>query len=114
MTAGDDRMAGEASTEPEKLCVISVPRALEERVIDWLLTLDDVPRFTSAAVEVHGLDPNRLRGGERVRGRQRRTELRVRVAAAQADAFLEALQRELAGMDVEWLVLSVDAAGRLR
>ena len=42
--------------------------------------------------------------------RRRKTEFRVRIAAAQLDEMTAALEGELAGADVSWVALPIAAA----
>src|SRR5690606_18885696 len=88
-------------------------RALEERVIDWLLARGDVTTFSTAAIDVHGVDPADLVGAERVSARRRRTEFRVRVPASHLDAMTAALASELRGAELDWLAVPIEAEGRL-
>ena len=61
MTHSDEELRT-VSAEPAVLWVVSVPRTLEERMIDWLLARDDILTFTTTAVDVHGIDPAALVG----------------------------------------------------
>ncbi len=102
-----------ASHERSLLLVVSVPRAAEERVIDWLLARGDVTTFSSAAVDVHGVDPADLVGAERVSARRRATEFRVRIPASHLGELIAALESELRGLELEWFAVPIEAAGRL-
>lgn len=121
--AGDDaedRPAGDAASRSEPhaalrlLCTLSVPRALEERLVDWLLGRDAAQTFTARPAELHGRPPDELRGGDRVSGRQRRIEFQLLIAAADADALIAALDEEFGGADVEYWAVPVAAVGSLR
>ena len=113
MTANDASEPQMPVAEQALLWVVAVPRELEERVVDWLLGREDVASFSTAAVELHGADPVRLRGAERVSGRQRRTEFRVRIAASQLDSMTAALTEELKSADASWLAVPIAGEGRL-
>ena len=114
MTASDTEALQPAAPERPILLLVSVPRALEERVIDWLLARDDVTTFSSVTVDVHGVDPVDLLGPERVSARQRKTEFRVRVPASHLDGMIAALASELRGAELDWLAVPIEAEGRLR
>ena len=110
--ASDAGGQGGLPDERPFLLVISVRRALEERVIDWLLARDDVGTFSSVPVDVHGVDPKALLGAERVGGRQRRTELRVRIPASHLAELADAMTSEFRGAELEWFVVAIEAEGR--
>jgi len=113
MTVSDSETLRPTSPERAVLLLVSVPRALEERVIDWLLARGDVTTFSTAAIDVHGVDPADLVGAERVSARRRRTEFRVRVPASHLDAMTAALASELRGAELDWLAVPIEAEGRL-
>jgi len=93
---------------------LSFTPALEERVIDWLLTRDDVVSFTAYAVHAHGTDHEELSVAEQVSGRQRRIEVRVEFPAAALDGWLAALVAAFGGADIYYAVTPVLRTGRLR
>jgi hypothetical protein len=98
-------MTGSDAAEARMLLVLSVPRVLEERVIDWLLGRGDLGTFASSVVDLHGADPAQLRGAERVAGRQRRVQFQVHVAEADLDALTAALEAELGGVNASWFAV---------
>ena len=114
MTANDAEALQPKPPERAVLLLVSVPRALEERMIDWLLGRGDVTTFSSAPVDVHGVDPGALVGAERVSARRRETEFRVRVPAARVDEMISGLAYELGGALIDWVALPIEAEGRLR
>jgi hypothetical protein len=93
---------------------LSFTPALEERVIDWLLTRDDVVTFAAYAVHLHGAGHEELSVAEQVSGRQRRVEVRVELPAATLDGWLEALVASFGGADIHYAVTPLVRAGRLR
>ena len=109
MTESDTRVPEAVPDERPLLLLISAPRALEERVIDWLLARDDVGTFSSAAVDVHGVDPAALVGAERVSGRQRKIEFRVRIPASHLPELASAVRAEFAGAELDWFAVSIEA-----
>ncbi len=104
------------SPPPERQCLwlIQVPKAFEDRIVDWLLARDDVETFSSVAIHLHGADPAVLDIAEQVGGRRRKTELRVRLPTSRLDAVIAAFAAELVGAEASWLVLPIEAEGRLR
>lgn len=107
--------ARETTSQQERQCLwlILVPKAFEDRIIDWLLARDDVESFSSVAIHLHGADPAVLDIAEQVSGRRRKTELRVRLPASRLDAVTAAFVAELRGAEATWLVLPIEAEGRL-
>lgn len=103
-----------APAQPRSMCLLSVPRALEGALIDWILARDDVMTFASSPVDVHGADPAELRGVESVSGRQRRVQFQVPIADTRLDEFVTALGREFRGADVDWFVVPVGGSGSFR
>ena len=102
-------------TAPSSVAVtLSFTPALEERVIDWLLTRDDVATFTAYAVDAHGAGHEALSVAEQVSGRQRRIEVRVELPAAALDGWLEALGNAFGAADVRYFVTPILRSGRLR
>ena len=104
-------MTEEYAGTPELLCLLSVPRSLEERLIDWLLERSGTATFASLPIDVHGSDPASLHGVEQVSGRQRRIQFQVPIEAARLDEFLEALRQEFRAANVTWFVVPVLASG---
>jgi hypothetical protein len=93
---------------------LSVPPAVEERLVDWLLGRDDVAAFTSHTTHAHGSPSRELSVAEQVSGRQRRVELRLELPAARVDEWLGALAADFGGADVEYFVSPILRSGRLR
>ncbi|HEY9182956.1 MAG TPA: DUF3240 family protein [Gammaproteobacteria bacterium] len=87
--------------------------ALEERVVDWLLSREDVETFTSRGIQGHGSARHELSIAEQVSGRQRRVELRIELAAAVVDGWLAALAETFGGGDVRYSVVPIIRSGRL-
>jgi Protein of unknown function (DUF3240) len=93
---------------------IDVGPALEEPVVDWLLSRDEVATFTSYGTHAHGSDRDELSVAEQVSGRQRRVEVRIELAAAAVDDWLAALAASFGGADIRYSVTAIVRSGRLR
>ena len=93
---------------------INVAPAGEERVIDWLLGLEDVAGFTSYAAFGHGASHEDLTIAEQVTGRQRRVEIRLEIGLPGLDAFVTALTAAFSGTDLYYFVQPVLRSGHLR
>lgn len=109
-----ENRSGSDADEPRLLWVLSVPRAFEERVVDWLLEHDLIERFSSSVIDLHGAPQAELRGAEKVSGRQRRTQFQVHVLARRLDVLVATLTEEFAGQDIAWFALPEVAHGSLR
>lgn len=90
---------------------LNVAPALEERVVDWLLELEQ--GFSSASIHGHGARDSELSVAEQVSGRQKRVEFRTEMAAATVDGFLAALATRFAGTDLYFFVTPVLRSGHL-
>jgi hypothetical protein len=90
---------------------LNTSRALEERLVDWLLARDDVTGFTSYAVQGHAARDYELSAAEQVAGRQRRQEIRVELRSTDLDAFVAALERDHGEADLYWFVVPVVRSG---
>lgn len=93
---------------------LSVPPALEERVIDWLLARPDVAAFTSGAAYRYGADSSALSIAEQVSGRQRRAEITLEMLAEAVAGWLRDLARDFSGMEIGYRVTPVLLSGDLR
>lgn len=101
--------------QPSMVAVtLDVPPALEERVVDWLLSRDEVATFTSYGTHGHGADRDGLSVADQVSGRQRRVEVRIELAAAAIDGWLAEMAASFGGADVRYSVTPLLRCGRLR
>jgi Protein of unknown function (DUF3240) len=100
--------------EQDRVAVtLNAAPALEERVVDWLLTHAAAGGFTSYAAHGHGVRHDALSVAEQVSGRQRRIEFRTEVAAAELEEFLRLLAARFAGTDLYYFVTPVLRSGHL-
>ena len=95
------------------LITVNVPPAAEERFVDWLLSSDVVAGFTSVAAYGHGARHDHLSVAEQVRGRQRRIEFRMQLAADALDDFVAALEAGFRGVDLYFFATPVLRWGHL-
>ncbi len=93
---------------------INVAPAAEERVIDWLLSLEEVAGFTSYAAFGHGASHDDLSVAEQVTGRQRRVEIRLEIPSTGLDSFVGALTAAFDGTDLYYYGQTVLRSGHLR
>ncbi len=97
----------------EVLVVLSAPPALEEVLIDWLISRPGTGGFTSLAANGHGSRHDNLSPAEQVAGHQKRLQFQVSLPQAELQDFLESARREFSGTDLHYWVLPILAAGRV-
>ena len=101
-------------SEPQILLILSVPPALEEPLVDWLLEEEPDLGFTSTAAYGHGsLQGAELSISEQVRGKQRRVQFHLLMSAARQSSCLGSLQHRFPHADVHYWVLPVMQSGRI-
>ena len=98
---------------PQVLVVLTVAPALEEPVIDWLLTRRESRGFTSLQTFGHSARSEHLSPREQVTGRQRHTQFQVAMQASHLEAFLADARGKFAGADLHYWALPLIAEGRL-
>ncbi|MDG4867999.1 DUF3240 family protein [Guyparkeria sp. 1SP6A2] len=83
---------------------------VEEVVVDWLLGRDELSGFTGEAAWGHSREHGQFNLVEQVTGRQRRAVFHLKIESAQAEALIEAMRDELAGLGLRyWLVPMLDS-----
>jgi Protein of unknown function (DUF3240) len=89
----------------DRLVILNAPSALEEAVVDCLLTLESEHGFTSFPVNVHHHENKGLSLAEQVSGRQKQICFQIHIDEAGAGALLKRLQEEFAGAGIQcWIV----------
>jgi Protein of unknown function (DUF3240) len=89
----------------DRLVILNAPSALEEAVVDCLLTLESEHGFTSFPVNVHHHENRGLSLAEQVSGRQKQICFQIHVDEAGAGTLLKHLQEEFAGAGIQcWIV----------
>ncbi len=101
------------SSKPSGVIVtLNIVPALEERVVDWLLSRDS-GGFTSRAAHGHSSHHDLLSAAEQVSGRQRRLEFEVELPAAALDDFIAQLSDAFANADLYYTAVPVLRSGHL-
>lgn len=95
----------------EVLVILNVPPAIEEPVVDWLLSREGGGGFTSFPVAGHSSAHEGLSAAEQVTGRRRRHQFEVRLPAAALDRFLAGISTDFGAADIRYWVLPVIASG---
>lgn len=87
--------------------------ALEQTIIDWLLTQDSMPGFTSLCVYGHGSDPHTLSLVERVEGRKKKIMFQVHLEEQHARQIVNKLKQEFGGTKIHYWLQPLVEAGKL-
>lgn len=92
---------------PERLVTLYVPNALEEAVVDALLTLEVKHGFSSFPVSVHHHENKKLSLAEQVSGRQKQICFQIQVDEESERLLIKQLQQEFSGAGVQYRVLPI-------
>lgn len=93
------------------LLVLNAAPALEEELIDYLLTLEEVEGFTSYAVHGHGIHQG-MSTAELVTGKRKRIQYELLVETQNVQAILAGLA-ESVGRDIVYWQQTVSNFGRV-
>jgi hypothetical protein len=102
----------ESSNFSGVIVTLNIVPALEERVVDWLLSRDD-GGFTSRAAHGHSSHHDLLSAAEQVSGRQRRLEFEIELQAGALDGFIAELSEAFANADLYYTAVPVLLSGHL-
>ncbi len=91
----------------EYLVTLNVPSALEEAVVDCLLTLESEHGFSSFPVNSHDHRNEGLSLAEQVTGRQKKIRFQMYLPEQELAALLDQLRTEFAGSGIRYWVLPV-------
>lgn len=96
-------------------CLITIVAApsLEEALIDWLLTQEDISGFSTAEIYGHGSRTTNLSVLEQVTGRQKRIQLTTHACSAIAPAFIENLKRNFQGANLHYYITLLTESGQI-
>jgi hypothetical protein len=99
-------------SEPCLLVLIAHPE-LEEAVVDWLLSLERPPGFSSVAINGHAAEPQRMTIAEQVRGSRRQVQFQVQTDVDAARGWVDQLRQEFAGAGLHYWILPLLEGGHL-
>ncbi|MGZ4969401.1 MAG: DUF3240 family protein [Methylobacter sp.] len=91
----------------EYLVTLNVPSALEEAIVDCLLTLESEHGFSSFPVSSHDHKNEGLSLAEQVTGRQKKIRFQMYVPEHGLAVLLEQLRNEFSGSGIKYWVLPV-------
>ena len=89
----------------DRLVILNAASALEEAVVDCLLTLESEHGFSSFPVSVHHHENKGLSLAEQVSGRQKQICFQIHVDEEGAKLLLNRLKEEFAGSGIQYWVL---------
>ncbi len=95
----------------DRLVILNAPLALEESVVDCLLTLESEHGFSSFPVNVHHHKNLGLSLAEQVSGRQKQICFQVRTDEDGAKLLLGRLKEDFSGAGIQyWLIPMLENA----
>lgn len=89
------------------LLIINLPPALEEDLVDYLLSIDSVEGFTSYAVQGHG-DHRNLSVAEQVSGRRSRVQFEMVIDQNDFEPITSSLGKAVGKDLLYWLMPVLD------
>lgn len=98
-------------SEQEFLVTLNVPPALEEVIVDCLLTFEFEHGFSSLGVNAHDHKNEGLSLAEQVSGRQKRVRFQMYIAQQHLALLLARLKAEFSGSGLHYWVLPVIESG---
>ncbi len=88
----------------DRLVILNVPSALEEAVVDCLLTLESEHGFTSFPVNIHHHENTGLSLAEQVSGRQKHICFQIRIDEASTTLLLSRLKEDFSSAGIQYWV----------
>jgi len=89
------------------------PPAVEEKLLDTLLSTPGADIFTSTATHSHGTPAGQLTAVEQVMGRSRGMQVQVLLLEAELEALLDALRIEFKGAGLRYWTTPVASEGEV-
>jgi len=94
------------------ISIVVVP-TIEDMVVDWLLEQENIPGFTSLAVDGHGSSTHSMSTGEQVAGRKKQVMFQFYLPEQSMSSVVEGLQESFQGTGLHYWVTPVLDSGRL-
>lgn len=95
------------------ICIVIAP-AVEDIIVDWLLTNVPGRGFTCVPAYGHGEDPDRMSTTEKIVGHTRHVQLQIQCATrAEADSLLGQLAAAFPAVGMHYWIQAVIGHGRL-
>ena len=97
----------------QRLLVLIVTPEIEDAVVDWLLEREDIPGFSTAAINGHGASEHSLTAAEQVTGRQRKIMFQLHLPEAVAETLIEEARQAFRGSGMHYWLMPVLASGHM-
>ena len=94
------------------LTLISAP-SMEETLIDWLLTRDDISGFSSVEIYGHGSRSTNLTLLEQVTGRQKRIQFLIHTQTEVAKRLVDELKHQYPNTGLHYMMTPILEAGQI-
>jgi hypothetical protein len=95
------------------LVVLYAPRALEDMMVDFLLSLEAGQGFSSFPANRHHHQSKGLSLAEQVSGRQKQICFQIQTTEKASDLLLQQIREEFVGAGIAYQVLPVWASGNV-
>ncbi|HID82743.1 MAG TPA: DUF3240 domain-containing protein [Chromatiales bacterium] len=97
----------------QQLLVLSVPPALEDSLVDWLLENENCAGFTSSLAYGHSHNTQNYNLTEQVTGRQKRIQFQLFGNSQANRAIINGLENEYKNSGLHYWLMPVIEEGRL-
>ena len=97
--------------DSEYLLTINAPSALEESIVDCLLTFESEHGFSSTTINAHDHRNLGLSLAEQVTGRQQKIRFQMPVPETSLKSLLDRLKREFTGAGIHYWVSPIIESG---
>lgn len=94
------------------LVSLTVPPALEESVVDWLLNLESGFGFTSFPVSGHSSHSRDLTLAEQVSGRKRQVRFEIYLTGSSVEPLIRQLRQDFSGTGIYYWTTPVGQYGQ--
>jgi hypothetical protein len=95
------------------LLTLVIPPALEDVLVDWLLSQPSVQAFTSQPVYGHSNRPDGLSHAEQVSGRKKKIRFELHLPEQDLHVILGELKKEFPERNIHYWILPLFDAGKI-
>ena len=97
----------------DRLVILYVPSALEEAVVDTLLTLESENGFSSFPANIHHHENRKLTLAEQVSGRQKQLCFQIYIPEELIQSLIKKLEDEFDGSGIHYQILPIIESGKI-
>ena len=98
---------------PNQLLMLSIPPALSDNLVDWLLENKNAGGFTSANAWGHSGDTHRYNITEQVTGRQKRVQFQLAGDVDAIQTLLKQLKQHFIQTGIHYWIIPILEEGQL-